>query len=178
MLMLVPLLILLYIYYPLIFIYIDPPKIQPSPARGVFIEIKKIEASAPIIEDVNPWNETEYKKKLIHGVAHALGSSSVGSSKGTIYLFAHSSDLPWRITRQNSAFFRIGELKKNDKITLIKNGHRYTYEVIEKKVVWPNDIKYLKNLKPTRLILQTCTPIGTSFQRLLVIAKPHVDKNL
>lgn len=177
MLMLIPILLLLYIYYPLIFIYIDPPAIKPVPQKGTFIIIKKIGAQSPIIENVDPWNEKEYKSKLIQGVAHAMGSSEVGSSQGTIYLFAHSSGIPWEITRQNSAFFRISELEKNDKITLVKNGKTYTYEVADKKVVWPNETKYLKNRKPTQLILQTCTPVGTSLQRLLVIARPIVDKN-
>lgn len=177
LLMLIPIIILLYIYYPLIFIYVDPPKILPTPQNGTYIEIEKIHAQAPVIENVNPWNTREYNEQLTHGVAHALGSSPIGSPSGTVYLFAHSSDLPWRITRQNSAFYRIGELRKNDKITLTKNGKKYTYSVSDKKTVWPNDIKYLKDLTKTQLILQTCTPIGTSLQRLLIFANPVIDKN-
>lgn len=176
LLMLIPLLILLYIYYPLIFVYVDPPKAKPIPPQGTYIEIEKIHAQAPIIENVNPWNANDYNEKLMLGVAHALGSSPVGSLRGTVYLFAHSSDLPWRITRQNSAFFRIGELKKSDKIILVKNGKKYIYSVTHKKTVWPNDVKYLKDLHKTQLILQTCTPIGTSLQRLLVFADPMIDK--
>lgn len=176
LLMLIPVLVLLYIYYPLIFIYIDPPKLKPIPAQGTYIEIEKIHAQAPVIENVNPWIPNEYNDKLTHGVAHALGSSPIGSSSGTIYLFAHSSDLPWRITRQNSAFYRIGELKKKDKIILIKNGKKYIYSVTSQKTVWPNEVTYLKDLGKTQLILQTCTPIGTSLQRLLVFADPVIDK--
>jgi LPXTG-site transpeptidase (sortase) family protein len=178
LLMLIPLIILLYIYYPLIFIYVDPPKIMPTPPKGVYIEIEKIHAQAPIVENVNPWDAHEYNNKLMHGVAHALGSSPIGSHRGTIYLFAHSSDVPWNITRQNSAFFRIGELRKTDRITLIKNGKKYIYAVSGNKTVWPNDVKYLKDLKKTQLILQTCTPIGTSLQRLLVFADPVIDKKV
>ncbi len=176
LLMLIPLLILLYIYYPLIFIYIDPPVIKEVPKKGVFIEIPKIHAQAPIIENVNPWIESEYQSKLQKGVAHAKGTSQIASTSGTIFLFAHSSDLPWRITRQNSAFYKIGELQKNDKIYLVKNGKRYEYLVTDKKTVWPNETSYLKDTKKTQLILQTCTPIGTSLQRLLVFAIPTFDK--
>ncbi len=176
LLMLLPILLLLYIYYPLIFIYIDPPKIKESPQNGIFIEIPKIHAQAPIIENVNPWIESEYQKELQKGVAHAQGTSKVASTSGTIFLFAHSSDLPWRITRQNSAFYKLNDLQKNDKIYLIKNGKRYTYSVADKKTVWPNEINYLKEIKKTQLILQTCTPIGTSLQRLLIFATPEFDK--
>lgn len=171
-LMLVPLLVLLYIYYPLIFVYVDPPKLRPIPKKGIYIEIPKISAQAPIIEGVNPWDETEYQVKLQKGVAQALGSSKVGTERGTMYLFAHSSDLPWRMTRQNSAFYKLDQLKKNDSILIFKNGKKYKYKVTDKKVVWPNEVKYLKDLKKTQLILQTCTPIGTALQRLLVFAKP------
>jgi LPXTG-site transpeptidase (sortase) family protein len=172
LLMLVPILVLLYIYYPLLFVYVDPPKIQPVPNKGVFIEIPKIQAQGKIIEDVNPWNEAEYREKLLSGIAHAKGSAKIGSSKGTVYLFAHSSDLPWRITRYNTAFYKLGQVDRGDKILLIKNGKTYSYEVLEKKVVWPNEVRYLKDLQKTQLILQTCTPVGTALQRLLVFAKP------
>lgn len=171
-LMLIPILVLLYIYYPLLFVYVDPPKIQPAPSKGIFIEIPKIQAQGKIVENVDPWNETIYQEKLLLGIAHAKGSAEVGSNKGTIYLFAHSSDLPWRMTRYNTAFYKLGQVKKSDRILLIKNGKKYFYKVRDKKVVWPNETKYIKDLTRTQLILQTCTPIGTSLQRLLVFAEP------
>lgn len=176
LLMLIPILVLLYVYYPLLFVYVNPPKIKESPQVGIFIEIPKINAQAPIIENVNPWIESEYQKELQKGVAHAKGTSKVGSTNGTIFLFAHSSDLPWRITRQNSAFYKLGDLKKNDTIYLIKDGKKFEYYVADKKTVWPNEIEYLKDTKKTQLILQTCTPIGTSLQRLLIFANPKFDK--
>lgn len=187
--MLVPILVLLYIYYPLLFVYVDPPKIQPTPSKGIFIEIPKIQAQGKIVEEVDPWNEGVYQEKLLSGIAHAKGTAKVGSNKGTIYLFAHSSDLPWRMTRYNTAFYKLDQIKNGDVITLIKDGKRINYKVTDKKTVWPNELKYLKDLEKTQLkdrnpeeiegrepqaslILQTCTPIGTSLQRLLVFAQP------
>lgn len=172
--MLIPILILLYIYYPLLFVYVAPPAIKATPTKGVFIEIPKIQAQAPIIENVNPWDEREYQDKLQKGVAQAMGSSPVGSSSGTIYLFAHSSDVPWRMTRLNTAFFKLDQLQKNDEIKLIKNGKEFIYLVSEKRTVWPNEVKYLKELQEDQLILQTCTPVGTALQRLLIFAKPQI----
>ncbi len=163
---------LIYIYYPLIFIFIDPPPLKTVPKNGEFVVIPKIRAQAPIIDNVNPWKESDYKEKLHKGVAQAKGTSHIGE-KGTIYLFAHSSDYPWNITKYNIAFYKLNELVIGDKIKLYKNGKVYNFSVIDKKIVWPNDTKYLKKgLSRNQLILQTCTPIGTDFQRLLVFAKP------
>jgi len=172
LLMLFAILSLLYIYYPLIFIFLDPPPLKPIPEKGEFIKIEKIRAQAPIVEDVNPWDEKEYRAKLFKGVAQAKGTSHVGE-KGTIFLFSHSSDLPWNITQYNVAFYKLGELKKGDSIELYKDSKKYMYKVREKRVVWPNEVRYLKeNLDKNQLILQTCTPIGTDLQRLLVFANP------
>ncbi len=173
LLMLIAVVSLLYIYYPLIYIFLDPPPLKKIPQNGEFIQIQKIHAQAPIVENVNPWNETEYREKLFKGVAQAKGTSHVGE-KGTIFLFSHSSDLPWNITQYNVAFYKLGELKKGDLIELYKNGKKYIYKVREKRVVWPNEVRYLKeNLDKNQLILQTCTPIGTDLQRLLVFADPE-----
>lgn len=92
--------------------------------------------------------------------------------EGTTYLFAHSSDLPWRITKYNVAFFRLPELKNGDIITVGRKGKVYKYKVAGQKTVNPSEVNYLLNTKEKQLILQTCVPIGTSFQRLLVIASP------
>lgn len=175
LLMLVPIFVLLYIYYPLLFVYVSPPKIQEVPKKGIFIEIPTIKAQAPIIENVDPWNENIYQRELQKGVAHAMGSSPVGSTSGTIYLFAHSSDVPWRMTRLNTAFFKLDQVKKGDEIKLIKNGKEQIFSVEYKKTVWPNEVEYLKDLEKNQLVLQTCTPVGTALQRLLVFAKPKVD---
>ena len=172
LLMLSSLLFLLYIYYPLLMIYFDPPKLKQPPQIGEFITIPKIQAQAPIVDNVNPWDETEYRQKLLNGVAQAKGTAAVGSDKGTIYLFAHSSDVPWRITRYNTAFYKLGQVKLGDLIILTKNGKEYKYKIYEKKVVWPTELKYLNDISKTQLILQTCTPVGTDLQRLLVFAVP------
>ncbi len=143
--------------------YFFPPRVESSlPASGSFITIPKIHAQAPVIENVDPWNEASYKEVLKKGVAQA---------KGTNFLFAHSSGNPWEVTRFNTIFFRIGELEKGDPIIMEKNGVKHQYIVKEKKEVWPTDVSYLKNPPKNELILQTCTPIGTSLKRLLVFAK-------
>jgi LPXTG-site transpeptidase (sortase) family protein len=164
--------IITYIYFPFVNLYLNPPKIDPNlRAKGYYIQIPKIGAQAPIILNVNPWNPNDYLGKLEEGVAQGKGTAIPGD-KGTSFLFAHSSDAPWRIARYNIVFFRLGELNKGDLIFILRNGKKLTYVVRSKKEVWPNDVSFLKNLQKTQLILQTCTPIGTDFKRLLVFADP------
>lgn len=165
---------LLVIYYPVIQLYLSPPKIKTQlPKAGYFLTIPKISAQAPIIENVDPWNPPEYLAALKQGVASAKGfSHSPGS--GFIYLFAHSTGPPWEITRYNTIFLRLPELQINDQITLTKDGHDFAYQVRAKKEVWPTDTDFLQNTTKNELVIQTCIPIGTSLKRLLVFADPAV----
>lgn len=166
------LLLLLFIYYPLLQLYLFPQKPDMSVLRSDFyIEIPKINVLSKIVENVDPFNEMQYKKELEKGIAQAKGTA-LPDADGTMYLFAHSSDLPWRITKYNVAFFRLSELKKGDVITIGRKGKIYKYQVVDEKTVWPSDLSYLLNIKDKQLILQTCVPIGTALQRLLVFAKP------
>lgn len=165
-------LILIFIYYPIIQLYWFSPKSSAQELRKVpfSIEIPKIDIATKVSENVDPYNQEQYRKVLEKGVAHAKGTAIPGE-KGTVFLFAHSSDLPWRITRYNIPFFKLGELDKEDQIIIKKDGKRYLYIVYDKKIVWPTEVKYLKDTREDKLILQTCTPIGTDFQRLLIFAR-------
>ena len=66
---------------------------------------------------------------------------------GTVYLFAHSSDVPWRITRYNTASFKLDFVKNNDTIYIRRNGKEFKYRVYGKKTVWPSEVSYLKSPK-------------------------------
>ncbi len=155
---------------PFIKIYFFPPHIIDTQLlKDPYITIPKINAQAKIIEQVDPWNETEYKKALTLGVAQAKGTALPGGN-GTSFLFAHSSGLPWEETENNTIFLRLGELQKRDKIIITKNKDKYEYTVKDKKIIWPSEVNYLLENSPYQLILQTCTPIGTSLKRLLVFA--------
>lgn len=162
-----------FLYYPILRVYLFPPKITDTDRQSakLSIEIPKIHAFAPLITNVNPWDEKEYRQALTQGVAHAIGTS-LPDQDGTMFLFAHSSDFPWQLTRYNTIFLRLGELVVGDKILIRKGAMVFTYAVRETKVVWPTDVSYLRDSTRTQLILQTCTPIGTAYKRLLVFADP------
>jgi LPXTG-site transpeptidase (sortase) family protein len=165
--------------YPIINAYIFPAKEvtinELKKKKGYYIDIPKIHAQSAIKINIDPWNEVEYKKALTEGVAHAKDTALPGE-RGTAFLFAHSSGAPWELTQTNTLFLRLGELQINDIITVTHNGNSISYSVYEKKEVWPDEVNYLqdqttKEVLDRKLILQTCTPIGTSLKRLLVFAK-------
>jgi LPXTG-site transpeptidase (sortase) family protein len=157
--------------YPLIRVYLFPPRlvVAATPSEAFRIVIPAIQAASPVIENVDPWNETVYSQALKHGVAHAKGFALPGEN-GTVYLFAHSSGPPWEQVYYNTVFLRLGELQRGDEVILERKKKRYHYTVTDKKEVWPNEISYLNTKNKRTLILQTCTPIGTSLKRLLVFA--------
>lgn len=161
----------IYIYLPIISLYLLTQKPQTLSDKSFFINIPKIDAYSPILENIDPWDKKIYKEALKKGVAHAKGSSLPGDGK-LIFLFAHSSDNPLFITRYNTVFFRLGELETDDLINITKDGKEYKYLVYDKREVWPNEVEYLKNVDENILIVQTCTPIGTDLKRLLIFARP------
>ena len=155
---------LVYLFYPFISIYLFPPTLNNQvAAAGTFITIPKIHAQAPVVTNVDPWKESEYKEALKKGIAQAKDSN---------FFFAHSSGMPWELAKYNTIFLRLGELEKGDTIIIEKDGKPQNYVVKDKKEVWPTDVSYLKDPPKDQIILQTCTPIGTSLKRLLVFAEP------
>lgn len=169
---------LVFIYYPFIRTYVFPSEYQDTKIlaseKGSFISIPKIKAQAPIVENIDPWDKNSYSKALEQGVAHAQGTSLPGD-KGSSFLFAHSSDDPWNLTRFNTIFLRLGELESGDRIVVNRNNKEYVFRVREKKEVDPSQIQFLTQSNTDQLILQTCTPIGTALKRLLVFAEIEKD---
>ena len=139
--------------------------------------IPKINAQANVIANVNPASETEYTQALSKGVAHAQGTFFPGQGS-TVFLFAHSTNQPFNVARYNAVFYLLDKLTAGDAILVYFADRRYIYQVTETKIVKPDATSYLTipNSTPEEggelLILQTCSPPGTSWNRLLVLAKP------
>ena len=161
LLMIASLGLLTIIYLPVLMAYLpNENKILDS---SFDISIPKIDANAPIIDNVDPWKKSEYEEALKKGVARAKGYHN--------FLFAHSSLPPWQMTRTNTPFLRLGELKNGDQIIIHRGGKEYVYKVVGKKEIWPNQVEVLIDSSRDLLILQTCTPLGTDLKRLLIFAK-------
>jgi LPXTG-site transpeptidase (sortase) family protein len=170
LLVLLSLVIFAYIFYPVLQSYLVPGSYAQVASDTYSLWIPKIRAAGKVIPNVDPWDEEAYRKALKQGIAQAKGTSVPGQH-GTVYLFAHSSGPPWEQTRYNTIFLRLGELQRGDFVYVTWRGEKYTYKVQNKKVVSATDITYLQE-KKDQLIIQTCTPIGTDWKRLLVFADP------
>lgn len=132
------------------------------------IVIPKIRANAAVIPNVDPYDNTAYQQALTHGVAHAKGSVYPGRV-GNVFIFSHSSVDFFEALRYNSVFYLLDKLETNDEIILYFNNEKFTYNVIEKKLVESNAIFYLTEKTNDKLVtLMTCWPPGTTFKRLIV----------
>jgi LPXTG-site transpeptidase (sortase) family protein len=136
------------------------------------IYIPKIDAKAKIIPNVDPGNPNDYLAALKEGVAHAKGTNYPGQGK-LIYIFSHSTDSPLNFARYNAVFYLLDQLKKGDTVIIYFMNQEYDYTVTDEYVTAANDTAWLKDDGlGERLILQTCDPPGTSWNRLLVVARP------
>lgn len=136
------------------------------------IIVEKIGADAPIVANVDASNKDVYDAALKRGVAHALGTAFPGQP-GVTYLFAHSTDTIFNVPRYNAIFYLLQEMVPGDKIIIFFNGKRYDYVATETKITEASDVSYF-TMKTTEqiLVMQTCYPPGTTWKRLLVVAKP------
>lgn len=136
------------------------------------IVIPKIGAKAQIIANVDAAEEDEYSKALKEGVAHAKGTYFPGQGKN-MFLFAHSTNGEWNITRYNAIFYLLRKLDEGDKIIVFFADNKYEYTVEKKVVTNAKDTSWLTEKgQGEQLVLQTCDPPGTTTNRLLVIARP------
>lgn len=136
------------------------------------VVIPKISASSNVIANVDPANKSEYLEALKQGVAHAKGTYFPGQT-GRIFLFSHSTDSPLNFARYNAVFYLLRKLEAKDEIIVFFADKKYTYEVVDKVITKPGDTSWLKPKEgEEELILMTCDPPGTTWNRLLIIAKP------
>lgn len=148
--------------------YLVKKEVEPLPLN-FSITIPKIGVTSEVIPNVDPSSPDDYNEKLMQGVAHAKGSYLPGQ-KGTIFLFSHSTDSPINILQYNAKFYAAKDLDFGDEIIVDYHGKTYKYIVQSKAITEPNDLDIIRN-SGADLILQTCWPPGTNWQRLLILAK-------
>jgi sortase A len=165
-----------YIYWPilkleLVYLLRGQSTISQPVSKDFGIVIDKLGINQSVTKNVDPFDKSAYLPALARGVAHAAGTG-LPDQPGSIYLFAHSSDNPFSITRYNTAFYLLDRLTVGDEIKIFYEGRLFRYRVSTSKVVKPWQVEALTEIQSDQLILQTCTPIGTSLNRLLVFATP------
>lgn len=142
------------------------------PNTDFSIIIPKIGAVAPIIANVDPTDPKKYLPALRQGVAQAAGTALPSAKEGNVFLFAHSTDAFYDVTTYNAVFYLIGKLQTGDEIDIFYRDKLFKYQVYDKKVVSPDSSQYFGKIGEGKtLTLQTCYPPGTTFERLVVLAK-------
>lgn len=144
---------------------------QFNEASFFSLEIAKIGASSRIIPNVDAADSFAYGQALTKGVAHAAGTYLPGMG-GAVTLFAHSTDFAANVDRYNAVFYRLDELVPGDIVSLWYLGRKYDYRVSGSRVTVPQDVSVFKSLPGAeKLFLVTCTPRGTTQNRLIVAAE-------
>ena len=153
----------------------DAAALGLDPYFSIFVP--KINAKAKIVPNVDPGDPSNYLFALQEGVAHARGTNFPGQDK-TIFLFAHSTDSPLNFARYNAVFYLLGKLDRGDRIIVYFLSKKYEYAVETKLITSADDTSWLSDDgSGERLILQTCDPPGTTWNRLLIIARPVSSLN-
>lgn len=134
------------------------------------ILIPKLSIDSPVVFNVDPNDEAQYKAALKQGIAHA-SSTSLPDESGLGYYFAHSSNPSARV-QYNAIFYLLDKLVAGDEVYIWNEGKRYRYIVSDKMVKEPADTAFLyQAYGEETIVLQTCWPPGTTKQRLLVFAR-------
>lgn len=145
------------------------PAVADIPITEEFsLEIPKINLSSTIIPNVDSDNEKSYLEKLKMGIAHAKGSYFPGD-EGPIVLFSHSTDSLAHIVQYNAKFYALKDLEVGDAITINFKGKIYNYSVKDKKIIDPTNLNAIRQ-SDSKLILTTCWPPGTDWQRIAIFA--------
>lgn len=164
--------------------YVSPGNINPQdividPNSNVAVSpdprliIPKINVDVPVFYNVgNDYNSQ--MAAMAKGVAQFAipGASSHPGQVGNTVLAGHSSN-DWLDSGDYKFIFaQLDKLGIGDSIYVNYHSIRYTYTVTKKQVVKPTDVSALvyQTTKPM-LTLLTCTPVGTSLNRLLVTAE-------
>lgn len=144
------------------------------------ILIPQIDVDAPIVNE-STFEEDRVQEALKDGVVH-YGNTAAPGEVGNTVLVGHSSNNWWEDGDYKYVFIMLDRLQEDDEIVIHHEGTRYTYEVTDSYIVEPDNMSVLDQPKDTSMLtLITCTPPGTSWQRLIVEAEqisPDPDQNV
>jgi len=115
--------------------------------------------------------EDIFMNELQKGVIRYPGTAYPGE-EGNAFIFGHSSNYPWIKGDYNDAFALLDNVVFGDDIIVYYKQKKYTYTVTEKKIVKPGDVQILQRQEGKKeLSLMTCWPVGTTLNRMIVIAE-------
>jgi len=140
-------------------------RLTPLPYKEFRISIPSLK-----LDDVKTVVETnDFEQNLAH-----MPGTALPGERGNVFLTGHSS-LPqlFRAGNYKAIFARLPEIKKGDKIFVSAGGQKFTYTVLNLKVVDPKETSVINppDSEGRYLTLMTCVPPGLYLKRLIVLAK-------
>lgn len=144
------------------------PAAEVIPAAPT-ISIPKISVNAPVVYATSN-NENAILTDLESGVVHYANTALPGQP-GNSVIFGHSSNDWWEPGNYKFVFVLLDKLVPGDTFSVNYNSHRYIYQVTSTTVVDPTDVAVLNQTPDPEMTLITCSPPGTSWKRLVVVAK-------
>lgn len=149
---------------------VKAPQIEPNT-----IYIPAIDVRAPI-----GWNVplVDALNGLQQGVVEAQESVLPGEV-GRTFIIGHSAGYWWTNNPWTRVFALLDKLKTDDVIYLRKDDKVFAYRVTNSIVVSPDEVGVVRDetLRHNQLALMTCTPVGTTLNRLIVFAEPLAVAN-
>lgn len=142
---------------------------QTTVSADPTISIPKINVNAPVVYEPSI-NENDILKALQNGIVH-YGTTPAPGQGGNAVFVGHSSNDWWEAGNYKFVFVLLDKLVVGDKFSLNYQSHKYVYEVTSASVVAPTDVGVLAPSTQPEVTLITCTPPGTSWKRLVIVAK-------
>ena len=165
-----------------IFFYASPghptAKVSPPPtaeAKAAVPEDKRLWLTVPKMARVEDLpvltGPASDEAALAQSALHVAGTGLPWQEEANVYIAGHRMGFEGEAS--HLVFYDLDALRKGDEVILTDaDGTRYTYRVFSSFVVGPSDY-YVTEPTPGRNIvsLQTCTPVPTFEERLVVQAE-------
>ena len=149
---------------------VDPTitdNVSPDPR----LIIPKINVDAPVAFGIP---NSEVSAAMSRGVAHFSipGANALPGQIGNLAISGHSAGDVYNSNPYKFIFSGLERLEVGDLIYVNYESTRYTYQMVRREVVSPNNVAALvyETDKPM-LTLITCTPLGSTRYRLLITAE-------
>lgn len=107
-------------------------------------------------------------QELAYGAVRYPGSGLPG--EGNMFLFGHSSGLPFVRNQAYKTFNGIQFLERGDRILIYSDNHEYEYRVLRVKLVDKDEALVSFNGSQHMLTLSTCNTFGEKQERFVVEA--------
>lgn len=144
----------------------EPKQVDPAPK----VIIPVIGVDAPVTFGMTSTVEHDVQLALRNGVVHYADTAQPGEPGNGVYV-GHSSGAPWTPGNYKFVFTALENVNLNDIFFINKDGKQYEYKVVSKKVIDPHDTSVLSGTdKPTATLI-TCTPVGTSLHRMVILGE-------